>query len=154
MSPASPTPSRAYTVTGLTTGTTYHFRVAAKNDLGWSPHSNVVSGTPQLMVPWPPRSLTAWAYPDRVTLRWIVPSMDGGRPITAYLVQRSIDGGRTWVNVAGVPYPSRIYTVTGLTDRDDVPLPRRRQEHDRLEPRQQRRHRHARNSRCRGRRGR
>ncbi len=111
-----PLPSRIYTVTGLTTGTTYHFRVAALNTIGWSRVSNVATATPQLTVPWPPRSLTAVPGDRRVALRWTVPASNGGRPITAYLVQRSTDGGRTWVNVAGVPYPSRLYTVTGLTN--------------------------------------
>ena len=38
--------NRFYAATGLTNGATYQFRVAARNAVGWSPASNVVTATP------------------------------------------------------------------------------------------------------------
>ena len=108
-------PTRRYTVRGLTNGVTYQFRVMALNAVGWSPVSNLVTATPRLTAPWPPRSLKAWVYPDRVSLDWTAPASDGGEPVTAYRIQRSTDGGRTWVNAAGIRAPTRRYTLTGLT---------------------------------------
>jgi hypothetical protein len=70
--------------------------------------------------------------PGRIVVDWIPPSSDGGRPIQAYAVERSADGGATWTTVrndlppvAGLnrfvdesqPHGDLRYRVHALTDR-------------------------------------
>ena len=99
-----------------TNGATYLFRVAARNAVGWSRSSNVVSATPQATIPSPPRSLTALAGSGQVDLSWIAPSSSGGLPITDYVIQRSYNGGRTWVSLSDGVSTNRFYRATGLTN--------------------------------------
>ena len=103
----------AYTVTGLTNGTRYYFRVLAKNAAGNSPSSNVanaIAGT----VPSAPRSLTATPGSRRVTLKWVAPASNGGAPITAYTISYAPSGG-TWRNI-NVAANAQSNILTGLLD--------------------------------------
>jgi Subtilase family/Fibronectin type III domain/Peptidase inhibitor I9 len=59
-----------FTVSLLTNGTTYEFRLRATNASGNSPASNVVSARPMPPAPRPPTGLTAQAGNGAVTLRW------------------------------------------------------------------------------------
>ena len=52
----------------------------------------------------------------RVRLTWQAPSADRRRPITDYVVQRSYNGGATWVSLSDGVSTSRSYTATGLTN--------------------------------------
>lgn len=83
------------TVTGLTTGTTYYFRVSAVSSAGaaayseWSPPV-----TPAPTIPGPPSNLTVgWqnivvpGQARQIVARWSPPSGDGGSPITSYTLQ-------------------------------------------------------------------
>ena len=93
----------AYTVTGLTNGVRYRFRVAAVNTSGpgnWSP---VRAATPRT-VPGAPTSMAANAGNRRATLTWVAPGDNGGAALQRYVLQRSTDG-ITW---------STLYTGTSL----------------------------------------
>jgi len=89
----NPTATTA-TVTGLTNGQWYDFRVSANNSNGQGAWSNVLPGTP-LTVPDAP---TASAVPGdgTITVAW-TPGFDGGRPLTAYAVAVRPVGADTWV---------------------------------------------------------
>ena len=69
-----------------------------------------------------PRSLTAAVAPTvgvgsaSVRLSWAAPVSTGGSPLISYLVQRSSDGGRTWVCSTGSLSLSRSYLAGGLTN--------------------------------------
>jgi SdrD B-like protein/fibronectin type III domain protein len=108
--------NRSYTATGLTNGATYHFRVAARNAVGWGPVSNVAAATPRALVPAAPRSLTATPGSRQVRLRWLAPSPNGGPPVTDYVIQRSWNGGQTWVSLPDGVSTNTAYTATGLTN--------------------------------------
>jgi hypothetical protein len=108
---ASPT-TRHYTVTGLTNGVRYYFRVRAHNAAGWGPSSTVVKAVPRT-VPSAPRSPTATPGNGTVKLAWLAPSSSGGKPINKYLVRRAIAGG-PWKIIATPT--TRSYTATGLTN--------------------------------------
>ncbi len=108
--------NRSYTVGGHSNGATYLFRVAARNAVGWSPPSNIVSATPQATIPSVPRSLTASPGSGYVDLNWIAPSSSGGLPITDYVVQRSYNFGRTWVSLSDGVSTNRFYRATGLAN--------------------------------------
>ena len=106
-----------YTVTGLTNGTRYYFRVFAANGAGTSPASNIANSVPRA-APSGPRSLTAAPtnLSGQVRLTWVVPLSTGGSAITDYVVQRSPNGSTGWVTVNDGFDTETAYTVTGLTN--------------------------------------
>ena len=107
--------STTATVTGLTNGTTYQFRVSAVNAVGRSVVSSAVLGTPVYKgVADAPRSLTAVSGRLVVTLSWLVPLSNGGIPITDYAIESSIDNGTTWVRVTDSVTTATYATLTGL----------------------------------------
>ncbi|MFG1605008.1 fibronectin type III domain-containing protein [Actinoplanes sp. NPDC049265] len=95
------------TVTGLTNGTTYDFRVRAVNGAGPGAASSSVPATPA-RVPGAPTGLTATPGDNQAVLAFTAPGDDGGAPVTGYQV--SVDDGATW---AALPADR---TVTGLTN--------------------------------------
>jgi titin len=102
----------SYTVTGLSNGTRYYFRVLAKNVVGNSAASNVTNAASRT-TPAAPRSLAATPENGRVALRWVAPASNGGAPVTDYVIQRYVSGG-SWVTVNDGVRATTAYTVTGL----------------------------------------
>jgi hypothetical protein len=104
------------TVTGLTNGTAYTFRVAAVNGVGvgaYSAASSAVTptaGTP----PNAPTSLTATAGNAQIALSWTAPSAPGTSAITGYTVEYTPSGGSAQTVSTGSTGTS--YTLTGLTN--------------------------------------
>ncbi len=121
--------SRTFTATRLTDGSTYRFRVAARNAAGWGPASNIVTATPRPSVPSAPRSLTAatgsGVGSGQVQLTWTAPASTGGIPITDYVIQRSDNGGTTWISLHDPVSTSRTFTATATDGRVDLQIPRR-----------------------------
>ena len=101
----------SHTVTGLTNGQFYTFRVRAVNSAGASAASGSQSATPTTTEPEAPESLSATPGDGQVTLRWRAPTNDGGEPITHY--EYELDGSGTWIST-GSTAPS--HTVTGLNN--------------------------------------
>ena len=107
-----------HTVTGLTNGTSYRFKVRAKNPIGGEgPESNEVTAVPRT-VPTAPQSLSATAGNGSVRLDWTAPSSDGGLPINRYQYRYKAGSGSFtgWANVPGSNINTTSYTVTGLTN--------------------------------------
>ena len=100
-----------YTVTGLTNGDTYEFRVRAVNDAGNGAESEPISATPTT-VPSAPLNLEGVRGNAEVTLSWDAPDDDGGSAIEDY--EYKVDSGE-WVSTEGT---TTTYTVTGLTNGD------------------------------------
>ena len=104
------------TVTGLTLGTSYQFRVKAVNAIGTAAASTSTSSTPVVAVP---SALAAApsvvSTPGQVVLTWAAPSSNGGSAITDYLIQYSSDGGNTWSTWSHTPSTATTATITGLT---------------------------------------
>ena len=103
------------TVTGLTNGQAYSFRVSATNSEGDSDASDVVTGTPVTTAPDKPTGLTPTAGRTEVTLTWAAPANTGGPPITDYKVEYSADAGSTWATFADGTGAGITAVVTGLT---------------------------------------
>ena len=110
--------STSQTITGLTNGTAYLFKVAAINSVGtgaFSPASASVTPTPNPVVPGAPTAVMATAGNATATVSWTAPADNGGAAIAAYQVQYSTDGGTTYVNV-GSTTAGTSQKVTGLTN--------------------------------------
>ena len=99
------------TVTGLTNGQSYTFRVRAVNRVGAGLAGSSQSATPTatLVAPDAPFGLSATPGNQRVMLNWVQPS--GGAALTHY--EYELDGSGTWTSTGGTA-PS--YTVTGLNN--------------------------------------
>lgn len=104
-------------VTGLTVGAGYVFRVRASNGVGqgsFSPSSPIITPTGVTGVPNSPRDLTATSGRRQIFLRWAAPAIDGGSPITDYVVEVSSDGGTTWLLVNDGVSTNTTATVSSL----------------------------------------
>ena len=100
------------TVTGLTNGKTYQFKIEAANAVGVS--SSVVTNAVKIGgPPGAPTAVTAKAGKAKATVHWKAPASNGGSPITAYVVTPYRNGvaqtARTFNSTA------TTQTVTNLT---------------------------------------
>ena len=102
-----------YADTGLTIGTTYYYRVAARNSAGLGTASAAVSQTAQVVAPGAPLQLAAAAHGTTMNLSWDVPEDDGGADVTSYLIETSTDGDNWTELVSSVS--GTTYADTGLT---------------------------------------
>ena len=108
--------STSSTVSGLTNGTSYAFRISAVNAAGTGTGSSTVTATPRTTSD-APTGLAGTPGDQQVTLAWTAPSGSGGTVVTGYRVERSADGGSTWTTVvADTGSTTTAYTVTGLTN--------------------------------------
>ena len=101
----------SYTVTGLTNGQSYTFKVRAVNSAGPSAASGSRTATPTTTEPEAPESLRFTPGDQQVTLRWRAPPNDGGEPITHYEYEQ--DGSGTWISTGGT---ATSHTVRGLNN--------------------------------------
>jgi hypothetical protein len=100
------------TVSGLTNGTAYTFKVAAVNVAGSGVQSAASSAVTPRTVPDAPASVTASGGSDQATVSW-APAFDGGSAITGYDVTRYVGGVLQGTTAVGVVTQA---TVTGLTN--------------------------------------
>ena len=107
------------TVTGLTNGTSYVFRVAAINSVGtgtYSDTSAVVIPQAPATVPGQPTDLSSTAGNAQASLSWVAPNDNGGRSITTYKIEYSSNAGTTWSDFVHPSSTATSATVTGLTN--------------------------------------
>lgn len=89
------------TVTGLTNGISYVFRVSAINGMGMGAFTQKTNAVkPAIPVPGTPDSIELVSVPipggyGSLKLSWNAPD-DGGSPITGYSIRTSTDNGATW----------------------------------------------------------
>lgn len=105
-------PTTIETVTGLTNGVSYSFRVAGTNAFGTGAYSVVRTATP-LGPPPPPTSLIATAKASSAEISFTNPISDGGAAITNY--QYSINNGSSWASFSPADTSTPV-TIPGLTD--------------------------------------
>ncbi|MGI9197541.1 MAG: fibronectin type III domain-containing protein [Candidatus Nanopelagicales bacterium] len=104
------------TVSGLTNGTAYDFRVVAVNAVGESPPSWPLTATPRADRPDPPVFTSLVGGHESAVATWNAPARDGGAAITSYSVY-AVGKGRmcTVPASAGPPYTCPISGLTNLT---------------------------------------
>ena len=108
--------STSQTVTGLSQGTSYIFRVAAVNSVGTGSYSSNSSSVTTWGVPGAPTSVSGSStVNNQVALSWTAPASNGGTSITDYVIQYSSNSGSTWTTFADGTSTSTSATVTGLT---------------------------------------
>ncbi len=100
----------SHTVTGLTNGTSYTFKVRAVNAVGNGAEESATV-TPAA-VPGAPQSFTAARGNTQATLSWTAPSSNGGAAISKYQYQQ---GSGSWTDVSGGATATTV-TVTSLTN--------------------------------------
>ena len=107
----------SYSHTGLTAGSTRHYRVSAINSAGTGSASNTDSVTTDAATkPSKPTGLSATADGQtEIDLSWTAPSDDGGTNITGYKIEVSTDGSSWSDLVANTNSTSTSYSHTGLT---------------------------------------
>jgi hypothetical protein len=109
-------PIVAYTLTGLTNGTTYIFRIAGVNGSGVGPFSATSIPITPSTVPGAPTGVAGTSNANGQSLvTWSAPVNNGGATITSYSVQYSSNAGSTWTT-ATTNATGTSYLVTGLTN--------------------------------------
>ncbi|MHB8220885.1 MAG: fibronectin type III domain-containing protein [Acidimicrobiales bacterium] len=81
------------TVTGLTNGTSYTFKVVAKNTVGTGPASPASTSVTPATVPGAPRTLASSASAVSITVTWAAPLSSGGAALRSYEVFRGTSPG-------------------------------------------------------------
>ena len=110
-----------YRRTGLSAGTTRHYRVFAINDDGTSEASDTASATTRAVgrAPSAPRNLTAIAEDSStINLRWELPADSGSSAITAYRIEESEDNSTWTVLVDSTETTARTYERENLSPGD------------------------------------
>jgi hypothetical protein len=115
------------TVSGLTNGVSYVFRVAAVTSVGQGGFTIQSAVVTPLALAGAPTRLTGRAADGTVSLVWTAPRATGGQRIIDYVIDYSSDGGATWTRAAdavsaatratvavpnGVTYVFRVAAVT------------------------------------------
>ena len=101
-------PTETCTVTGLTNGTPYTFKVTATNGIGTSAQSTASSPATPSTVPNAPTGITVASGDAQATITFTAPTNNGGSSVTGYTVTAS-DGS----TISGSTSP---LTLTGLTN--------------------------------------
>ena len=109
----------SYTVSSLTNGTTYYFRVAGWNNsarpeqIATTDWSATVSGVPGAASA--PTSVVATSGRSGMNVSWTAPSSNGGSAITDYLVQYATTSGGAYTTFSDGTSTTTSATITGLT---------------------------------------
>ena len=113
--PGSGAATTSHTVSGLTNGTKYTFRIRAVNASGNGEASDSVDTTPA-GPPFAPADFTATGGDMSATLEWEAVDANGS-PITKYQYQQKEDAGSVanWTDIPGSGAATASHTVTGLT---------------------------------------
>nr|XP_006823012.1 PREDICTED: titin-like [Saccoglossus kowalevskii] len=109
-----------FTVTGLSEGTAYQFRVAAENKAGVGKPSEA-SELKTAKAPYDPPEAPGMPQISNInktnmTLTWTKPKSDGGAPITNYIIEKKEAFGFYWSRVNFEEVLDTSYKVTGLTE--------------------------------------
>jgi hypothetical protein len=101
-----------YQNTGLTSNTSYVYRVRAQNSAGYSAYTSTATATTQATAPLAPTVLTATAASStQINLSWV----DNSNNETSFSIERAPGGTTTFIEIAIVGAGITTYQNTGLT---------------------------------------
>lgn len=106
--------STSRTISSLTNGTSYQFRIAAVTEWGKGPFSDGVTAVPAT-VPGAPTSVTGTSANQSVNLSWTAPASNGGHALSDYTIEYRAGAG-SWVTFSHTASTATSITVTGLTN--------------------------------------
>jgi uncharacterized repeat protein (TIGR02543 family) len=109
-------PATSCSIAPLDNGTAYTFTSTARNTAGNSTSASTASAavTPA-GVPLSPSSITGAGTGGSTTIEWIVPTSDGGSPITDYVIEYRVASSGTWTTFSDGTSTATSATITGLT---------------------------------------
>ncbi|MDE2870953.1 MAG: fibronectin type III domain-containing protein [Gemmatimonadota bacterium] len=108
--------NRTYNHTGLTAGTTRHYRVSAINGSGPGEESDTAAATTTSGQPTPPRNLSATADgKEAIDLEWDAPADTGTSKVLHYKIEERTSGTSSWDSIAGTGPSTTDYERTGLS---------------------------------------
>jgi titin len=103
-------------VGGLVNGGSYVFKLAATTAFGTGIFSAPTAAVTPLALPGVPTGFTVTGGDRAATLNWVAPAVNGGRPISDYVVQyRDVTSG-TWLTLAHPASTATSAVVSGLTN--------------------------------------
>jgi titin len=108
------TADRSAVISGLANGSTYRFRISARNAAGTGSSVSLSGAIAPRTPPTAPVNLSVVASDGTAALVWAVPTSDGGAPVTSYVVERSTDGGLTWATATTTSTSGAV--LSGLTN--------------------------------------
>ena len=115
----APSTETSITVTGLTNGTAYLFRVAAVNGVGVGDYSAASNSVMPIGKPEAPTNVTGTRGDGQVGLAWAAPASNGGAAITNYVVEYSSNYDAvtpTWTTFSHATSTATTIAVTGLAN--------------------------------------
>ena len=102
-------------VTGLPSGTTRLFRVAAVNEVGIGAYSTQISATTLGYRPSAPTKLRVISRgATSVSIAWNQQQALGGSPIRNFVIEFSKDGGSTWLTAKSAVTKAQSSTISGF----------------------------------------
>lgn len=104
------------TITGLTNGISYYFRVAGVNAWGIGTYETYTTSLAPGSLPGAPTSLAGSYRDGSVALTWNAPSSNGGSQIRDYKIEYSSNSGSSWDIFSRNSSSATSETVTGLTN--------------------------------------
>jgi len=95
--------STNFEVPGLKKGSSYSFRITAKNEFGYGPPftpDDVITAGKKITAPSQPTKLNVADVTSRsVTLQWSPPVTTGGAELTSYIIEKRMVGVEKWEKV-------------------------------------------------------
>nr|XP_006823014.1 PREDICTED: titin-like [Saccoglossus kowalevskii] len=107
-----------FTVTGLTEGSEYQFRVAAENKAGAGkysePSDSKVAKPPYGLPDAPGKPVVSDIDATKMTLNWTPPLDDGGAPVKGYIIEKRDKVSSRWMKANRFDVTDLTYVVTDL----------------------------------------
>jgi hypothetical protein len=105
-----------YTLTSLTQGIIYDFRVRAHNDVGFGDNSDYESFMAATVPSLPVAPTKYSADQTQITIEWLAPIDDGGSPLTGYKVLWNMGGeNEVYSEAVSTDQNTLAYTKGGLS---------------------------------------
>ena len=114
---ASGVTSTSYTKTGLNEGTSYQFKVKARNSFGYSSYSSAFTIIAAIMPDEPTNFVRDEGLTSKtqVAFTWSAPSDDGGSAVIDYAIEMDDNNDGSYTEIAS-SVSSTSYTKTGLNE--------------------------------------